>query len=267
MKTIFITGSSSGLGKATALLFAGRGWRVIATMRNPEKETKLTRMDNVIVLPLDVSDPEQIKESVKRAVAVGVDVVFNNAGFGLAGPLENYDEGQIQRQINTNLLGVIFVTQAFIPYFRQQGKGLFLTATSIGGRITFPFYSVYCAAKWGVEGFCESLSFELSQFGIGVKTIAPGGIRSDFRSSSETVQNDAYSKYFGKVINAFTTGKTPTIVSEPMQIAEVVYTAATDGSDQLRYAAGADANAYLAERRRKGSEIFRKDLAKLFFSE
>jgi len=267
MKTIFITGSSSGLGKATALLFAGKGWRVIATMRNPEKETELTQLDNVILLPLDVSNPERIKETVKRAVALGVDVVFNNAGFGLGGPLESYGEGQIQRQINTNLLGVILVTQAFIPYFRQQGKGLFLTATSIGGRIAFPFYSVYCAAKWGVEGFCESLSFELSQFGIGVKTIAPGGIRSSFRASSETAQYDVYNVSFGKVINAFTTGKTPTINSEPMEIAEVVYTAATDGSDQLRYAAGADAHAYLAERSRKGAELFRKDLAKLFFSE
>ena len=266
MKTIFITGSSSGLGKATALLFASKGWRVIATMRNPEKETELMLLENVIILPLDVSDQNQIKETVNKALAIGVDVVFNNAGFGLAGPLESYDESQIQNQININMMAVIFITQAFIPYFRQRGQGLFLTATSIGGRIAFPFYSVYCAAKWGVEGFCESLSFELSQFGIGVKTIAPGGIRSNFRNSSVTAQNDAYDQSFAIVINAFITGKTPTIASDPMQIAEVVYAAATDSSDQLRYAAGADASAYLAERSKKGPEAFRKDLTKLFFS-
>jgi NAD(P)-dependent dehydrogenase (short-subunit alcohol dehydrogenase family) len=267
MKTIFITGSSTGLGKATVLLFARKGWRVIATMRNPEIDTELTLLDNVVLLPLDVSSPEQIKATVKQATDLGVDVVFNNAGYGLGGPLEGYTEDQILGQINTNLLGVILVTQAFIPYFRQRQSGLFLTTTSIGGRITFPFYSVYCAAKWGVEGFCESLSFELSQFGIGVKTIAPGGIRSAFRASSDNAQNEAYAASFGKVINAFMSGKTPTIVSEPEQIAEIVYGAATDGSDQLRYAAGADAETYVAQRKEKGDETFRRDLGKLFFGE
>lgn len=266
MKTIFITGASSGLGKAAALFFASRGWRVIATMRNPEKEAELTKVDNVVLLRLDVTDPEQIGQAVGQAVKMGVDVVFNNAGFGLGGPLEGYGEDQILRQINTNLLGVILVTRAFIPYFRERRKGLFLTATSIGGRIAFPFYSVYCATKWGLEGFCESLWFELSQIGIGVKTIAPGGIRSSFRASSEAGHHAAYNESFGKVINAFTSGKTPTVASESMEIAEVVYAAATDGSDRLRYAAGADAIVYLEERDRKGAEIFQKDLAKLFFS-
>jgi NAD(P)-dependent dehydrogenase (short-subunit alcohol dehydrogenase family) len=265
MKTIFMTGTSSGLGKAAVKLFASKGWKVIATMRAPENETELDKLENVVLLPLDVNDPEQIRNTAAKAIEMGVDIVFNNAGYGLGGPLESYSDDQIIRQIDTNLLGVIRVTQAFIPYFRAKGNGLFLTTTSIGALITFPFYSVYCAAKWGVEGFFEGLSFELNQFGIGVKTISPGGINSSFRNSSERVQNDAYNDLFAKVTQAFITGKTPTIISTPEQIANVVYEAATDGKDQLRYQAGADAVSYIAQREQKGAEMFRKDMEKLFF--
>jgi NAD(P)-dependent dehydrogenase (short-subunit alcohol dehydrogenase family) len=265
MRTIFMTGTSSGLGKAAARLFAANGWRVIATMRHPEMETELTQVDNVILLPLDITDPAQIKDTVERSITLGVDVVFNNAGYGLGGPLENYTDEQIVSQVNTNLLGVIRVTQAFVPYFREKKAGLFLTTTSIGGLVTFPFYSVYSAAKWGLEGFCESLSFELGQFGIGVKTISPGGINSSFRNSQDRAQNAAYDKLFNQVIDTFMKGKTPTIVSSPEQIAEVVYEAATDGKDQLRYQAGEDAKAYVDQRLKKGAEAFRKDLNNLFF--
>lgn len=267
MKTIFMTGTSSGLGKAAVKLFVANGWKVIATMRNPEKETELNQLDNVVLLPLNVDNPEQIKDTAAKAIELGVDVVFNNAGFGLGGPLESYSDEQIVQQINTNLLGVIRVTQAFIPYFREKKNGLFLTTTSIGGLIAFPFYSVYSGAKWGLEGFCEGLSFELHQFGIGVKTISPGGINSSFRTSSERVENEVYDGLFNKVFQAFVSGKTPTIVSTPEDIASVVYEAATDGKDQLRYHAGSDAIAYVAQREEKGAEVFRQDFEKLFFGE
>ena len=256
MKTIFITGASSGLGKATAELFKNKGWNVIATMRHPQNETDLV---------LDVTDPEQIKDAAGKAIKMGVDVVFNNAGYGLGGPLESYTDKQIAGQIDTNLLGVIRVIQAFVPYFREKRSGLFLTTTSIGGLITFPFYSVYSAAKWGLEGFCESLSFELGQFGIGVKTISPGGINSSFRSGTEQSSHEAYDPLFKQVREAFVTGKTPTISSSPERIAEVVYEAATDGKSQLRYPAGEDAVNYVAQRAEKGAEQFRKDFNKLFF--
>ncbi len=260
-----MTGTSSGLGKAAVKLFAARGWKVIATMRRPAEEAELTGLDNVVVLPLDVADPAQVREVAGKAIAIGVDVVLNNAGYGLGGPLESYTDEQIMGQIDTNLLGVIRVTQAFVPYFREKKAGLFLTTTSIGGVITFPFYSVYSASKWGVEGFCESLSFELSQFGIGVKTISPGGIRSNFRGNQSFAQNEVYAPLFGKVTQAFIQGRTPTVVSEPEAIAEVIYEAATDGKDQLRYPAGPDAVQYIAERKRLGDEGFRRYLNDLFF--
>lgn len=120
-KTIFITGASTGLGRAAAILFANKGWNVMATMRRPEKETELNQIPNITLYALDVTDLAQIKSVAQQVIETsGVDVVFNNAGYGLAGPLEGTTDEQIVDEINTNLLGVIRVTQAFIPYFREK---------------------------------------------------------------------------------------------------------------------------------------------------
>ena len=175
-QTIFITGASTGLGRAAAKLFAAKGWKVIATMRDPSK-SDLGTTPNVTLLPLDVVNPAQIKETAAKALALGpVDVVFNNAGYGLAGAFEGATDEQLQTQLNTNLLGVMRVTQAFLPALRAQKSGTILTTTSIGGLVTFPFNSVYHATKWALEGWSESLAYELAPFGIRVKTLAPGGI-------------------------------------------------------------------------------------------
>ena len=185
MKTIFITGASSGLGKAAAKLFQNRGWNVIATMRNPEKEEELNHLESVVLLPLDVTNVELIDKTVRTAIDLGgVDVVFNNAGYGLIGPLEALTDEQITRELDTNLLGTIRVTKAFIPYFREKKSGLFISTTSIGGLISFPFGSTYHATKWALEGWSESMWFELGQLGIGIKTVSPGGIQTDFISRS-----------------------------------------------------------------------------------
>ncbi|MET0461972.1 MAG: SDR family oxidoreductase, partial [Chitinophagaceae bacterium] len=179
-KTIFITGASAGLGKATAKLFHSNGWNVIATMRNIDQETELNQLENVTLLPLDVTNIAQIGSTIKEAIALHeIDVVFNNAGYGLMGALEAISDDRIVRQFDTNLLGVIRVTQAFIPYFREKGSGLFITTTSIGGIFGFPISSVYHATKWALEGWSESMSFELERFNIGIKTVAPGGIVTD----------------------------------------------------------------------------------------
>jgi NAD(P)-dependent dehydrogenase (short-subunit alcohol dehydrogenase family) len=185
-KTLFVTGSSSGLGRATTKLFSSKGWRVLASMRNPDKEAELATLSGVFLVPLDITDREQIDKAAARAVAMGgVDVVFNNAGYGMAGPLEGSSDEQMLRMVNTNLLGTIRVTKAFIPHFREKRAGLFLNTTSIGGLITVPFNSLYHATKWALEGWSESMAFELNQLGIGMKTIAPGGMRSPARSMSE----------------------------------------------------------------------------------
>jgi NADP-dependent 3-hydroxy acid dehydrogenase YdfG len=173
MKTIFITGASTGLGKTTAKLFQSRGWNVIATMRNPEAETELNQLENVVLLPLDVTNLEQIQTTVKKALEYSdIDLVFNNAGYGLIGPLEALHDDQILKQLDTNLLGVIRVTKEFIPYFRERKSGMFITTTSIGGLIAFPLSSTYHATKWGFEGW-RKFGLRIKYIRIDIKTVSP----------------------------------------------------------------------------------------------
>ena len=265
-KTIFITGASSGLGKAAAKLFASKGWKVIATMRSPEKETELTALPGITLMALDVTDAKQIEEIVKQATESGaVDVVFNNAGYGLAGPLEGTADEQIVQEVNTNLLGTMRVTKAFIPYFREKKAGLFIATTSIGGLVAFPLNSVYHATKWALEGWSESLAFELNEFGIGVKTVSPGGIMTDFAGRSLVMtQHPAYTQLTDKVMQAFMDPARAANYSTAEQIAEVVYEAATDGKNTLRYVAGKDAKALYAQRLQAGDEVFRKNIETTF---
>jgi NAD(P)-dependent dehydrogenase (short-subunit alcohol dehydrogenase family) len=268
-KTIFITGSSSGLGRATAKLFASKGWKVIASMRGPSKERELDKIPGVALMALDVTDPHEIENVAAEIVkSGGVDVVFNNAGYGLAGALEALTDEQIVRLVNTNVLGAVRTTKAFLPHFREKGAGLFINTTSIGGLMTVPFNSIYHATKWALEGWSESMAFELHQFGIGIKTVEPGGIRTDFFTRSlDTGHHPAYDALMNKVMGMITDPKQMATYSSPEQIAEVVYEAATDGKDQLRYVAGADAKATYAMRVQLGDEAFRKAMAQQFFGE
>lgn len=257
MKTIFITGASTGLGKATAKLFQEKGWAVIATMRNPEKETELSQLKNVTLLPLDVTNPEQIGTTVQQAIQQGVDVVFNNAGYGLVGAMEAINDEQLVKQLNTNLLGVLRVTQAFIPYFRQRKSGMFITTTSMGGLFAFPLGSVYHATKFALEGWSESLSFEMGLFNVAVKTVAPGGIATDFMGRSiDAPSHPAYEDANKKLWAVFK----PEEFSSAAQIAAVVYEAATDGKNQVRYVAGEDAKSLYTRRLEVGSEAFRIEM-------
>jgi len=269
MNTIFITGASTGLGRATALLFAHKGWKVIATMRTPEKETALAAEPNITLMRLDVTNRDEIVTVAARVLELGpVDVVFNNAGYGLIGPLEGIEDEQIVRQVNTNLLGVIRVTKAFIPAFRARQAGMFIATTSIGGLITYPFGSMYHATKWALEGWSESLSFEMSVFGIGVKTVSPGGINTDFMSRSMVMaKHPAYDAAVQKLFKVYSQPERALIRSSADQIAEVVFEAATDGKDQLRYVAGVDANITYAKRLAEGPEAFRKNMAATFLGD
>lgn len=261
-KTIFITGASAGLGKATAKLFQARGWNVIATMREPKKEIELTQLENVTLLPMDVTDPEQIKTTVAKAISLyTIDVVFNNAGYGLMGAMETLSDEQILRQLNTNLLGVLRVTREFIPHFREKKNGLFISTTSIGGLFGFPLHSIYHATKFAIEGWSESMSFELGLHNIGIKTIAPGGIATDFIGRSlDRSSHPAYQEIEDKLFS--TIDEMMQMASTAEQIAEVVYEAATDNKDQIRYLAGEDAKTMYARRLEIGNEEFRKEIRK-----
>ncbi len=261
MQTIFNTGASSGMGKASAKLFQSKGWNVIATMRSPEKETELTQLGNVTILPLDVTNVEQIKETVKKAISLGnIDVVLNNAGYALFGAMESFSDEQIVKEINTNLLGVIRVTKEFISYFREKKSGLFINVTSTAGFVGYPFSNVYHATKWGIERWSESLSVELAPFNIGVKTVAPNGTSSNFLHATELVSLPEYDEVMQKMLGGFN------FASTPEQIADVIYEAATDNKDQLRYLAGDIAKKTYARRLEIGAEEFRKETKKFFLS-
>jgi len=260
MNTIFITGASTGLGKSTAKLFQAKGWKVIATMRSPELETELNGLENLTLLPLDITNTEQVRQIVQQAISLGdIDVVFNNAGYGLIGPVESNSKEQIRSQFETNFFGTVWVIQEFIPYFRKKQGGLFINTTSLCGLTSNPQSAIYNASKWALQGLAESMSYDLAQFGIGIKNVAPGGIKTDFTKAMQVSGDKAYEATMAKMMEGFQDG-TLMEFTEAELIAEVVYRAATDGEDQLTYPAGNDAVRLYAKRLAQGPEAYRKDL-------
>jgi len=248
-KTIFITGASSGLGKATAKLFQANGWKVIATMRNPEKENELKELPNVTVVQLDVTNPEKIKNTISDVLkSHSVDVVLNNAGYGLIGPLEAFTDEQIETQVQTNLFGVINVTRAFVSYFRERKSGMFINITSTFGLLGYPTCSIYNAAKFAVDGFSEGLAYELAQFGVKVKVVAPGGMQTEFAGRSlQGGMHEAYGQLVAKVSEGYSEEQVANY-TKAEDVAKIIYDAATDNKGQLRYIAGNDAIALYKER-------------------
>lgn len=260
-KTIFITGASAGIGKATAKFFSAKGWNVIATMRKPENEKELNLLNNVTILPLDVTNLAQIKETTEKALALGeIDVVFNNAGYALLGILESITDEQIVDLMETNFFGVVRVTQAFIPYFRKKGAGLFITTGSSAGLMGFPVSSMYDASKWALEGWSESLSYELNEVGIGIKTIEPGLVATSGGERTVTAEHPAYASLMSKFMALIAPGDN---FSTAEHIAEVIYGAATDGTNTLRYVCGEDAKGLYAQRLALGDEAFREGLKQM----
>jgi NAD(P)-dependent dehydrogenase (short-subunit alcohol dehydrogenase family) len=255
-KTILITGASSGIGKATATFFHEQGWNVIATMRSPEKEEELTQLEHVLVTRLDVTDLESIDSAVKAGIdRFGkIDVLCNNAGYGAYGPLETFPRENIVRQFNTNVIGLLDVTRAVLPHFRANKEGILINISSIGGKMTFPFGALYHGTKFAVEGITESLSFELEGIGCKAKIVEPGAIATDFGGRSFDFQNDSSVEEYQPLVGALMGRwqemmKNGEGVSPASLVAEVIYQAATDGTDQLRYTAGEDAKMLMAQRK------------------
>jgi NAD(P)-dependent dehydrogenase (short-subunit alcohol dehydrogenase family) len=244
-KTVLITGASSGIGRATALYFQKQGWNVVATMRSPDKETdradSLAKLDRLICLKLDVTDHQTIIDAVAETIARfgAIDVLVNNAGYGMLGAFETSTPAQIQRQFATNVFGLMETTRAVLPHFRDRKQGVIVNVASIGGRVAFPLYSLYHSTKWAVEGFSESLQHELLAFNIRVKIVEPGPIKTDFyeRSAERTSNPDfpAYDEFSDRILTKLnqigTTGALPEVV------AKTIYKASTDNSWKLRYPA------------------------------
>jgi NAD(P)-dependent dehydrogenase (short-subunit alcohol dehydrogenase family) len=251
MKNVLITGSSSGYGRATALLFLERGWNVVATMRSPEK-TDLPSSERLRALRLDVTDRASIAAAVRDAVAAfdGLDVVVNNAGIGLLSAFEATPEQTIRELFETNTFGVMAVAQAVVPHFRERRAGTLINVTSSVTLAPMPLVAPYAASKCAIEGFTEALSYELSFFGIRTKIVEPGyGPSTSFIANAvdrmKGLVPEAYAPYVNQIMNGHQAAKT----TAGSDVAQAVWLAATDGSKRLRYAAGPDAEELVAMRR------------------
>lgn len=261
--TVLITGASSGIGKAAAQLFAAKGWNVAATMRSPDRETELSQLPNVRLYALDVTDTASVEGAFAAVVREfgQLDVLVNNAGYGVDGVFEAMTDEVIRKQFDTNVLGLMRCTRAAIPLMRQRGSGTIVQIASVGGRVTFPLYSIYHATKWAVEGFTESLQFELEPLGIRVKIIEPGAIKTDFydRSREFVMRDDlrpAYGAFVQKVEQV--SQRAGQRGASAASVAAVIFMAATDATMKLRYPVAYPATVLLPARRMLPDGLFRK---------
>lgn len=238
MATVLITGASSGIGEATARKFLAEGWNVVATMRSPDTSA-LPQSDRLFVVRLDMTESTRIPEVVASVIEKfgSIDCLINNAGYGLLGPVEHFPDGELERQMAVNVTGLIRLTQAVIPVMRAQKKGSIIMISSMIGRMSFPFFSAYAASKWAVEGFSESLAYELEPFGILVKIIEPGMVKTRFFADASYVpENGPYKEFWHRTKERALERNAKSI--PPEYIAEIIYRAATDNSSRLRYSIG-----------------------------
>lgn len=252
-KTVLITGTSSGIGKAAVLEFARQGWNVAATMRSPEKEKSFAALLNVRLYALDVTDNDSIRQAISAAKNDfgRVDVVVNNAGYGLDGVFEAMSDDDIKKQFDTNVFGLMRVTREAIRLMRTQGGGKIIQIASMGGRLAFPLYSIYHASKWAVEGFTESLHYELRPFQIQLKLIEPGLIKTEFTGTSrhfvKPADDSAYDDYLAKFEKA--ADEAMKNAENPEKVAKTIVQAANDNSDKMRYPVGSPAPMLLSIKR------------------
>ncbi len=257
-KTVLITGASSGIGKAASRLFLANGWNVVATMRSPDKETELTELSGVLVNRLDVQDRDSIDTAIKAGIEKfgRIDVLVNNAGYGQNGVFEATSREKIQQQFDVNVFGVMDVTRAILPHFRANRAGLIINVSSGAGLFTLPTLSIYCASKFALEGFTEALAYELLALGIGVKSVIPhGGVaETSFRDRAgadfaiDPAGLPDYNEFLQAAQRAFAAMVAAKMMTSS-DVAKVIFEAATDGKDQLRYLVGDDARGFVKARR------------------
>jgi NAD(P)-dependent dehydrogenase (short-subunit alcohol dehydrogenase family) len=235
-KTVLITGVSSGIGRVTAELMAQRGWQVAATSRDPAELQTWASAQNITLLPLDVTDERSIAAAVKATMERfgQIDVLVNNAGYGLFGPLEGATVEEIEFQFRTNVFGAIALIRHVMPVMRSHGSGTIINVSSIGGRTASPFASLYHASKFAIEGLSESFRYEASLHGIRVKLIEPAHFKTGFISRS--LRLTAHSEYDTQFQNYMEwvyeeDRKAP----GPKPVAETILRAAEDQSPKLRY--------------------------------
>jgi NAD(P)-dependent dehydrogenase (short-subunit alcohol dehydrogenase family) len=284
-KVAVVTGSSSGIGFETALLLARSGFHTYASMRSLGKSKGIAEIANREKLPLqvvqlDVNDDGSVKGAIDKIVSENnrIDVLVNNAGYGLFGSLEDLSIEEIKAQFETNLFGVIRVTQKVLPVMRMQssggddGGGTIVNVSSVGGRVGVPVLSAYQSTKFALEGLSESMSYELTPFGIRVVIIEPGFIRTNIMNSSISAKKalDPKSPYFPltkKVENHFKSMMTDIASSSsPEEVAKTILQAVTSENPQLRYTVGNDAAAIMQAKRAMSDAEFGNLIKQQFLS-
>jgi NAD(P)-dependent dehydrogenase (short-subunit alcohol dehydrogenase family) len=247
MKTVLITGCSSGYGLETARHFHAQGWNVIASMRAP-REDVLPQSDRLRVLQLDVTRPDSIAAAI--AACGPIDVLVNNAGIGLFGAFEATPMTTVREVFETNVFGVMAMTQAVLPQMRERRSGAVVNVTSSATLAPMPLVAAYTASKTAIEGFTGSLALELAEFNVRAKLVEPGyGPGTQFSANSGSRMDglipETYAAFAQRTLASF---MQPSEVTVPTDVAEVVWRAANDGSRSLHFAAGADALALAGSR-------------------
>lgn len=249
IKTVLITGCSTGLGNTAARKFADEGWNVVATMRKPEQGLAAETPERILVTELDVTRPSSIEAAIVAGIGRfgKIDAVVNNAGVSILGLFEATPMNVIRNIFETNVFGTMNVIQAITPYFRRQGGGSIVNITSNMGFASNPLLAVYVATKHAIEGLSESLAYELESQNIFVKLVEPGAMRTtSFASNTMSASQDvsvpeAYQPYYDHMMQLMM--NYPFAPADENQVAEQIYTAASDKSGRLRFLAGPDAEA------------------------
>ena len=249
MRSVLITGTSTGIGQATAVVLASRGWRVFATMRNLEKRSLLeqalkeARVQNgVEIEQLDVLSQASIQAaagSILSRTGNELDAVVHNAGVAAAGALEDVPEAELRRVMDTNFFGVLGLTRALLPGFRSQGHGRIVIVSSEAAFLGQPANAIYCASKWAIEGWAESIVFELEPFGIEVSLIEPGPYRTEIWKSTARIQPQG-SPYRSWVQQVFRAGDAhaASLARDPKEVALVIAGALEARRPRFRYPVG-----------------------------
>ena len=265
-KVALVTGSSSGIGFETALLLARNGFDTFATMRNMNKSKEITEVSKrenlpLRVMQLDVNDDRSVADAIKNILneKKSIEVVVNNAGYGLMGSVEDSSLDEIKAQFETNFFGAIRVIKEVIPIMRKQRSGTIVNVSSVAGRIGFPMGSAYVSSKFALEGLSESMSYELKQFGIKIVLIEPGVINTNFAfvtPKKALEANSSYSQLMNKLEeNLFSTIANGT---PPKDVANVILHSITKESPEHRYLVGNDAVELINARKNSTDEEFEK---------
>lgn len=282
-KVAVVTGSSSGIGFETSLLLSRMGFYTYATMRNLNKSQKINDVAekenlSLKVLKLDVTDDNSVKNAFRqiKEESSRIDVLVNNAGYGIVGAVEDLSLEEFKSQFETNFFGVIRVTKEVIPLMRNQGYGSIINVSSVGGKIGIPLNSTYISSKFALEGLSESMRYELKQFGVDVILIEPGVVKTSFFENVKVVLNTnnttntnkktpVYSELSQKLFESFEPMIKSNSASLPSDVAKVIYQAIESPTRQVRYPVGKDAFSIFNMRQKLSDEEFENWITESIF--